>query len=122
GLGFLVDVLGAHGDSLPRRATGSSDRRRFLTGAVGANGETAGIVAVHRVRLRPRPAPELRRLVVLERLLDLVLGVHDERAVAGLRLGDRAALEEEHLGVADPLELEVAVGVDERTVLAGDLL
>ncbi|MBZ0237048.1 MAG: glutathione transferase, partial [Deltaproteobacteria bacterium] len=44
--------------------------------------------------------PSLRAPVVLERLLDLLLAVHDERAVLHDGLADRAALEEQELGAA----------------------
>ena len=44
-------------------------------------------------------SPEAARLVVLERLNDLGLGVHDERSVVHHRLADRTAAEQQHLQV-----------------------
>ena len=55
------------------------------------------VTAVHRCRVGPRPAAELGALVVGNGLTDLGLGVHDERAMLGDRLGDRFALQQQIL-------------------------
>src|SRR5262245_23662924 len=61
---------------------------------------------VHVVFAIPRPAAELRPLIVAERLLDLRARVHHERTVLRDRLVDRSSLQQEQL----------------RAVVAGDQL
>ena len=55
------------------------------------HGEAAVAGVVHRVVAVPGPSAEPGALVVVERLLDLLAGVHDERPVLGDRLGYRHA-------------------------------
>src|SRR4051812_24252150 len=50
--------------------------------------------------VREWPAPELRALVVAERLLQLGAGVHDERPILGNRLADRTSLQKQDLNRA----------------------
>ncbi len=86
----------------PRGRSGSRApalRRRPFRLAVGAPREAPGVSRVHRLVARPGPAAELRALVVGEGLLDLVARVHHERAVLHDRLADRAALQQQDLGL-----------------------
>ena len=66
---------------------------------------------VHRLVARPRPAAELRALVVGERLLDLRRRVHHERAVLHDRLADRAALQQQQLALVRRRASSAHVGV-----------
>src|SRR5690606_36428355 len=115
-------TLEAHSAVAPARATSSGGASRLLAPAVGPHREATGVEAVDRVLLRPRPATEAGAAVVGERLVDLGLGVHHERAVAGLRLADRSALQEEHLSAAGALEVELPVGADDRAGATADVV
>src|SRR3954465_2099974 len=64
-----------------------------------------------------RDRPEPPRLEVLERLQDLELGVHDERAAPRDRLADRPTTEQQHLERRMPAVLDVGCG--ERDRVAG---
>ena len=60
-------------------------------------GEATSLAIVHGTVGRPRPAAELGALVILEGLLDLGAGVHDERPVLRDRLTNGTGLQEEAL-------------------------
>ena len=66
--------------------------------AVGVVGEAALVGGVHGTVDGPRPAAEAGALVVDERLAQLGLVVHHERALLGDRLADRPALQHQALG------------------------
>src|SRR4029453_10189960 len=73
-----------------RAGSGGPPGARGLLAAAGLDDVVGRVV-------RGRDGAELARLVVLERLQQLGLRVHHERAVPGDRLLDRAASEQEHL-------------------------
>src|SRR5215471_16779707 len=74
-----------------RRSAIRDDLYTFDT-AVGVACKSSHGTRENRRVFRKRPAPELRALVVVERLLELRTRVHDERPVLRDRLVDRAAL------------------------------
>jgi hypothetical protein len=56
---------------------------------------------MNRIRSIPGPAPETRSLVVYVRLLDLLLGIHDEWAILDDRLVYRFTLQHQQVrGIA----------------------
>ena len=65
--------------------------------AVDMFGEAARVAPVDRVVARPGPTAEARALVIREGLLDLGAAVHDERALRGDGLADRAPLQHQQL-------------------------
>jgi hypothetical protein len=91
-----------------------SDADGLLDPTVGVTGETVGGRAVGGVGSVPRPTTELGAPVVGEGLGDLGVGVHDERALLGDRLADRASLHDEELDVAVGGDRELLRRIDHR--------
>src|ERR1700712_750697 len=86
-------------------------RRPGFAAPVGVAREALTLVAVHRCAVGPGPAAELGAPIVGVGLLQLLLGVHDERAVLGDGLADRLALQHQKLaGCRAVDELDVGVG------------
>ena len=101
----------------------SSGRLRFgrFDVTVGVAGEAAAGRSVMRIVAVPRPASELRALVVVERLHDLVARVHHERAVLDDGFADRATLHHEQLDVTvGRREHERLLRIDDRAGRSGD--
>src|SRR5471032_2686683 len=65
----------------------------MLDQPAGVSGEPPRFCAMHRTVDLPRPTTEACASVVAECLLDLGLGVHDERSVLGDGLADRTTLQ-----------------------------
>jgi hypothetical protein len=76
-----------------RFSHGEGARPEPFEASVGVFREAPLFAAVHRVVGGPRPAPELGALIVGDRLLDLVTGIHHEGAVRGHGLSDWPSLQ-----------------------------
>src|SRR5512137_1736547 len=114
------------GGGSPTGSVGGCQGDWPLDAAVGVPGEACRVAPVHRRRIGPGPAAELRASVVLHRLDDLGPRVHHEWAVLCDRLAERATLQQQELGglcaVAD-LDRGIAGKLDRSVIanlLAGD--
>ncbi len=68
--------------------------RRVFETAVRVACEAGLLALVHRGVFRPGPPAEPRGLVILERLLEFLTGVHHERAMLGHGFGDGFTLQQ----------------------------